>query len=360
MTRALLPGFLLLAALGCASSPIGGEEESEGRAELLRLSVGPDQRAFIELSRSVALKLPADGRESLAWDLALQGRSIFTNGGVSGPGSAAAFGPLSAPTFLSDTAPDTPRLFTDRAGGALIDWYFYAGNTHRVLSRYHVYGLRDGERLFKLQLLDYYETKEAALVSAQYRIRFAEVFPDGSRGETREVAGIDASVSTGTGPADTPSACLDLDSPEVLALTVAEAAARRDWHLCFRREAVAVNGGVSGPRGVEAVDLQAADTPSETQQQIEERDVATELPAFDAVDHEVLSDPTLAWQADGVATAFGARWLEPGPPPLRPSDSVWLVIAADGVSKYLLRFEELRGDPARGPAQLSLRSKPVR
>ncbi len=58
-------------------------------------------------------------------------------------------------------------------------------------------------------------------------------------------------------------------------------------------------------------------------------------------------------------TAFAQRWLEPGSEPLALSDSVWLVIGADGASKYLMKFSDLVGDPATDKATLSLEAKSV-
>ncbi len=164
-------GLALCSALGCSSEGVGGTPDAAGgsadqRTRSVALSVDPDHRTFVELATPSVVDLEGDGETSIAWDIALQGRDVFTNGGISGPGDSSAFGPLSAPTFLSDTAPDVPLLLKDRAGGALIDWYDYDGDTHQLFSRYHVYGLRDGERLFKLQVLGYYGEQLGAPVAA--------------------------------------------------------------------------------------------------------------------------------------------------------------------------------------------------
>ena len=97
-----------------------------------------------------------------------------------------------------------------------------------------------------------------------------------------------------------------------------------------------------------------------TEAEIKKRTAATEEALFDDADFEALSEPTLVYRADGVVTAFAQRWLEPGSDPLTLSDSVWLVIGADGASQYLMRLSDLSGDPATGPATLSLESKSVR
>jgi hypothetical protein len=360
-----LPVCALL-LLGCSSQstkdktdedPAGDGDSALGTA--LQVEVHPNRRSFVALKKPALVELDGDGSSSIGWDLALQGRDVFINGGISGPGNSSAFGPLSAPTYLSDTAPEVPLLLKDRAGGALLDWYDYVGTGHRLFSRYHVYGLRDGDRLFKLQILSYYGEQQGAPVSALYRVRFAEVLEDGS-GPTRELAGLDATAG-GTAAGDgEPEACVDLATEEVTLLTPSEAADSEAWHLCFRRESIAINGGLSGPRGVEAVDLQAAETATEQEADIQARTEDTELPAFEAADYAMLSDTGLDWRADGVATAFGRRWLEPGSEPAELSDAVWLVLGADGASKYLVMFESLSGELGQDTATLSLRAKKVR
>lgn len=359
----------LLTALGCSSEKVASDGEGAAGSPtdtevgtevgLVQLSVEPDRRAFVELSGPRALEIEGDGEKSIAWDLAFQGRDVFLNGGVSGPGNASAFGPLSPPTFLSDTAPEVPLLLEDRPGGALLDWYDYGGETHQLFSRYHVYGLRDGERLFKLQILSYYGERLGTPLSAHYRIRYAEVFEDGV-GELQELAEIDATAGEDATDPRQPSACVDLDRQQVLPLTLEEAGQSDAWQLCFRRESIAVNGGLSGPRGMEAVDLQADATAGETEADIQGRSEDSELPLFEAVDHAALTDDALTWTSDGVVTAFGRRWLDAGREPAALSDSVWLVVAADGASKYLVRFESLDGDLGDAGATLSLRAKAVK
>lgn len=367
--RTGLAGALALcSAVGCGSTAVhdkaqagaaGGGGGSGSQNTKLELTVGPDSRTFVELAAPSVVEVKGTGARSIAWDVAFQGHDVFTNGGISGPGNCSAFGPLSAPTYLSDTAPDVPLLLKDRAGGALLDWYDYVGTTHQLFSRYHVYALRDGPRLFKLQVLGYYGERLGAPVAALYRVRYAEVTDEGV-GELHDVAGIDAAAGGSPDDDDQPSACLSLDTEEVSALTPAEARESDAWQLCFRRESISVNGGLSGPRGMQAVDLQADASPDETEAQIKQRTAASELPAFDAPDFAALSDPALGYRADGVVTAFAQRWLEPGSEPLALSDSVWLVVSADGASKYLVRLSDLSGDPATEQATLSLESKSVR
>jgi hypothetical protein len=358
--------FVLTVALGCKSSAVdGGKGESPGGAgsgsdgTALTLTVGPDRRTFVELATPSSVEIEDMGARSIAWDIALQGHDVFSNGGISGPGNSSAFGPLSAPTYLSDTAPEVPLLLQDRTGGALLDWYDYVGSTHQLFSRYHVYGLRDGDHLYKLQVLGYYGEQLGAPVAALYRVRYAEV-TDAGVGEVHEVTDIDATAGGSQDDASQPSGCLELDTEKVSALTPAEAAQSDAWQLCFRRESIAVNGGLSGPRGMEAVDLQAAATADETEADIQKRTATSEKDLFESQDFAALTDPSLVYRTDGVVTAFAQRWLEPGTEPLVLSNSVWLVIGADGDSKYLLRFSNLAGDPGVAEATLDVEAKLVR
>jgi hypothetical protein len=358
---ALTIALSLAATLGCRSESVEepaspGEAEGPGGSRALRVTLGPDSRTFVELASPSEVMVTSNGERSIAWDLAFQGREVLTNGGISGPGSGGAFGPLSAPTYLSDTAPQVPLLLSDRAGGAFIDWYYYGG-AHQLFSRYHVYGLKDGDRYFKLQVLGYYGGPLGAPVAATYHVRYAEVDASGV-GETREVRSIDATAGGSESSEEAPSACLNLDTERLTPLTPAEATDADDWHLCFRREAIAVNGGLSGPRGVTAVDLQGSLTADETEAQIVARSAESELATFDGAEWEELL--AAEYQADGAVTAFGRRWLEPGSEPLSVSDAAWLVLGADGSGKFLLRFSDLSADPEQGAAELTLEAKSVR
>jgi hypothetical protein len=369
--RVGLAGALALcSALGCTSSAVNsgrgpgadgasgaGGESAQSSPRLL--TVRPDSRTFVELATPSEVQVEGGGESSIGWDLGLQGRDVFINGGISGPGSSKAFGPLSAPTYLSDSAPEAPLLLEDRAGGALLDWYKYVGSSHQLYSRYHVYGLKDGDRYFKLQVLSYYGEQLGEPVAALYRVRYAEV-TDAGLGDVHDVAGIDGAAGGSQSNDSEPSGCLNLDTEEVSALTPAEAVESDAWHLCFRREGIAVNGGVAGPRGMQAVDLQGALTADETEAELKARTAASEKELFDAQDFAALSDPSLDYRPDGIVTAFAQRWLEPGSDPLALNDSVWLVVGADGASKYLMRFSDLSGDPATEQATLRLEAKLVR
>jgi hypothetical protein len=349
---------LFVMTLACASEDPNDDGANSTRQGIpLELELRPASRTFVELATPSVIDVDGDGSESFEWDLAFAGLNVFTNSGVSGPGDGAGFGPLTPPTFLSDTAPDVPFWIEDRAGGAFLDWYEYEAQA--LYSRYHVYGLRDGERLYKVQILSYYGEVAGAPVSALYRLRYAEVLETGASA-TMELTKVDATAGGVAEPADEPSACLELETGSVLELLPEQAVASEDWHLCLRRDVITANGGLAGPRGVEAVDLEAAETAGETPEEIKGRTAASELAAFDAVDFATLDDDSLVWVTDGVVSAFGRRWLEPESDPKVPAPDAWAVRGADGTSKYLLRFDALSGDPEREPATLKLEVKSVR
>jgi hypothetical protein len=325
----------------------------EGRP--LSVSVPADGRAFVALGKPEVVDVE-DGSASTAWDLAFGGEDVFTNGGASGPGSGGAFGPLAAAAFLSDTMPEFPFVILDETGGALLGWYFYDGDAHVLWSRHHVYGVRDGDRAWKVQISSYYGEIDGAPVSGLYRLRYAEVFPEGV-GPTVELVDVDGTAGGSSAPPDAPSACLDLDAGVATAMTPDEARASDAWHLCFRREVVSVNGELGGPRGVGAVDLDADETPEETLEEVRERTDETELARFDAVDHATLSSPKLVYRGDRIVSAFSDKWIEPGSSPPEPASASWLAVAADGISYFLVAFERIDGRGDGSPATVKMRIK---
>jgi len=350
---AALVSVLVLSA--CASEPVVGEESEEPDAgstrdgTLLEFEVPATGRIFLDLSEPAVVQ----AGDSLEWDLAIEGYDVYTNGGASGPGAGASFGPLSAPTFLSDSAPAVPFLTRDEPGGAFLRWYAYDGSDHSVLSRFHVYGIREGERFFKVQVLSYYAEESGAPVSGAFTVRYAEVTESGA-GPTRVASALDATEEQEA------TECLELGSGESLRFTAEEARVSEAWHLCFRRESISVNGGSAGPRGVDAVDLDAASTDSELLDDVRRRTAQSELARFEAVDRERLTDPSLSYRPDGVTSAFSGRWLRTDGTAAEPQDHVWFVLGADGLSRYLVRFDGFSGASAESPGRVALRVKAVR
>jgi hypothetical protein len=328
-------------------------------SEKLDVPVPATGRVFVKLASPPAVVTPADPKTDKTWDLAFEGLDVFTNGGPSGPGNAAAFGPNETLVFLGDTAPTPPFLSADTTGGAFIRWWFYGGAAanHALYTRFHVYGIKDGAKQYKVQVLDYYGLRAGAPTAALYRVRWAEVTSAGA-GPTTDLADLDGTAGGTTANPTVKSECLDLGTGARTMFTPAEARASSAWHLCFRREDISVNGEVGGPRGVGAVDLDAASSPNDTLSSVVQKTPETEQARFDAVNAASLADQP--FRGDRVVSAFGTLWLELGANPVAPSQTAWLVQGADGNSKYLVGFASFSGATATSPGTIAMRVKSVK
>ena len=364
MNRFFAP--ILAALLGCSEATGGSAEKGTAAGgdgvdptggAVLAVAVPAEGRAFVRLATPEVVAAAGDGQAAAEWDLALSGFDVFTNSGASGSGEGGAFGPLAASQFASDEAPEVPFVTADRIGGAFLDWYDYDSEAHQLWSRYHVYGVRDGERSWKVQILSYYGDVDGAPMSAMVRLRYAEVQPAG--GSTAELVTIDATAGGPEAPEAVPSECLDLGTGQRLALTPAEADASTAWHLCLRRDAIRVNGELGGPRGITAVDLDAAAIATETLEEIEARTAESELPRFDAVHTATLAAPGLGYRGDRIVSVFSDRWIEAGAAPRAPSPATWLVAGADGQSTFVVTFERFEDPSESSPGTVILRVKPV-
>ncbi|MFT3774938.1 MAG: HmuY family protein [Minicystis sp.] len=369
--KRLLIGLLLLAAAcsetsGTTPDQNGGAGGTGGTGgsgignvgTALSVPVAAGKRTFVSL-RTPAVVTPADGATSTDWDLAFEGLDIYTNSGPSGPGEGGAFGPHPAEAFLADVAPEGPFVTADETGGAFVDWYAYDGATHTLWNRYHVYGIEREERAWKVQVLGYYADVEGAPVSAMYTVRYAEVFA-GSVGETVELKGIDGTAGGPSSPADVPSECLDLATGQRTMLTPEAARASNAWDLCFRRAAISVNGELGGPRGVRAADLDGALTAGEELTALQAKTADTEAPHFAAVGSKELNNPALVYRGDRVVSAFSDHWLAPDTSPPAPAPATWLVVGADGASRFLVTFDGFEGATSEAPGTVKLRVKAVK
>lgn len=367
----LIPGLMIAcAALGCDERPegagaagsggaggsgaggTGGEADPFAGGAPLDVAVPQEGRILVDLDE-VTVAGDGDG-----WELAFEAQDVFTNGGASGSGKGAAFGPFEAVELLAAEVPEHPFLIEDEPGGAFHDWYAYDGAAHALYSRYHVHGVRRGGAVFKVQILGYYGEVAGAPASALYSLRLARVTEAGAE-QTVTLEGIDASAGGVSGTDSDPGACLVLETGEILALTPVEAAASADWDLCFRRSSVSVNGGLGGPGGVEAVDLDAGATAAETLEEVMKRTAESELARFDEVTFAALSGSGLAWHGDRIVSAFSDQWLVPGSSPLAPADFAWLVAGSDGVTPFLVAFESLSGATDNHPGTVRLRVKHI-
>ena len=327
----------------------------------LRVPVSAGEATFVRLSEPEVIELDgAASDDSLAWDLAFQGWNVFTNGGVSGPGGGWSFGPSEYYyLFFPDDVIDVPLPIPDRASGAFLGWYAYNGADHLVYSRFHVYGVRSSGRLYKLQVLGYRGQVQGTLLNALYRVRYAEVTPDGS-GPLVDIGNIDATANGDALNPDEPSTCLDLATAEQLALTPREAGESLTWDLCFRRDVITVSGGEGGPRGVEAVDLDAQSTAGESIEDLVERTASSELARFEETTHDTLTAPGLDYRGDVATSAFSGRWYVEGDPRTPVVDKSWLVVGPDGESRYYLAFTAFENASADSPGTVVLRVQAVR
>lgn len=357
--------LLLACSDEAGSKPDAGASRADGGADEaafdtgteLRIPVPETGRVYVELATPAIVTPAGDPKTSADWDLAFEGLDLFTNSGVSGSGKGAAFGPLDAITFIGDTAPLVPFLAPDKAGGAFLDWYAYDGSSHALWSRYHVYGVRDGARLWKVQILTYYGQRDGAAVSSLYKIRYAELTSGGS-GATREVADLDGTAGGLTAPPASPSECLDLASGARTMLTPDAARASTAWHLCFRRDSISVNGESGGPRGITAVDLDADKTAGETVSALVAKTADGEKAAFDAALATSFDGRT--WRGDRVVSAFSDKWIDPVRSPLAPANAAWLVQDAAGTKKFLVGFISFQNPTPKSPGTVVVRIKPVK
>jgi hypothetical protein len=314
----------------------------------LDVPVPDGQRVYVSLA-TPAIATPADPKTDKSWDLAFEGYDVFTNSGPSGSGASSAFGPLDTITFIDNTAPDVPFLTSDQTGGAFIRWWFYSGAPDHVLySRFHRYGVKDGAKLYRVQVEGYYGQRDGTAVPALYKIRYAEVGQP-----SKELDLIDG---TGT-DANAPNDCLDLGTGVKVSHTPAQALTAMDWHLCFRRENISVNGESGGPRGVTAVDLDAAQTATETLSAVEALTPDSQAAAFNGLTAASFDGQT--FRGDRVISAFDPLWLAKGANPPAPAQSAWLVVGADGKKRYLVGFPKFNGATATTPGTVVMRVKVV-
>ena len=372
MTRPWASFALILAGLGefaCSDSTTSQRNGAQGEAgargaeeggtsvyaETSELAVPVPEmgRVYVKLDGPSIVVPSADPARSSDWDLAFEGYGIYTNSGPSGSGKGAAFGQLDIFALLDDTAPTVPFLSPDKASGALGDWYAYDGASHAIYSRFHVYGVQNAERLWKLQILSYYSELDNAPVSALYQVRYAEL-GDGVAGT--QALQIDGTAGGLSGAADAPSGCLDLASGQVLKLAPADARASSDWDLCFRRDSISVNGEAGGPRGVGAFDLQAADTSNELLADVQQRTAPSTASQFDGIAASDFAGAT--FRGDHVVSAFETgAWVVSDSSPRRPARSSWLVTDASGAHQFLVAFSAFQDPTAAAPGTVMMHVK---
>ena len=319
--------------------------------EELAVPVPDGARVYVSLGSPPSIVTPASPRTDRTWDVAFEGLEVYTNSGPSGGGAAAAFGPLDSIVFLEDVAPDVPFLSSDKTGGAFNRWYFYEGApNHALFSRFHVFGVKDGEKLYRVQVLSYYGVRDGAPVSALYKVRYGEVGQ-----ATREAEGLDGSAGGTSGAVDAPAECIDLGTGARMMLTSEAARVSQAWHLCFRRQDISVNGETGGPRNVAAVDFGADLTAGEKLAEVAARTPESELARYDAITAKSFEGPTL--RGDRVISAFSGLWTQRNVSPAAPGSFAWLVVGAGGKARHLVGFSRFDGASATSPGTIVMRVK---
>ncbi len=334
----------------------GADADTFSTSAELQVPVGAG-RVYVKLASPPAIVTPADPKTDKGWDLAFEGLDVFTNSGPSGAGLGASFGPLDPIVFIDDAAPATPFLATDTTGGAFLRWWFYGGAAanHALYTRFHVYGVQDGQKQYKVQVLNYYGLRDGAPIAALYRVRWAELTATGT-GPIQDLADLDGTADQANAAGK--SECLDLGTGARMMLTATEARASSAWHLCFRRENISVNGEVGGPRGVGAIDLDAASSPTEKLSDVVQLTPESQQARFDAVHAQSLAGQP--FRGDRIVSGFGTLWLERGVSPVAPSKSAFVVRGADNTSMYLVGFARFDGASVTSPGTVVMRVKSVK
>jgi hypothetical protein len=317
-------------------------------------------RVYVKLGTTPSLVTPSgDPKAQTDWDMAFEGFDVFTNGGASGSGMSSAFGPIDSSAFASSTMPEIPFLTADATGGAFQKWYLYSGAPEHVLwSRFHVFGVKEGARTWKVQVVTYYGQRDGAPIAGLYHIRYAELLPGGP-GPVQDIVNLDGTAGGTAAPASAPSEAIDLATGMRTMLTPDQAQTSSAWQLYFRRESIRVNGEMGGPRGVGAVDLDAGSVQTEVLADVKTRTADSELPHFMGISTSSFSGA--AFRGDHVVSAFGSLWLDPisSQKPVAPSQVAWLVVDAAGKQKYLVGFTGFTNPTAKAPGTIGLRVKPI-
>ena len=220
-----------------------------------------------------------------------------------------------------------------------------------------MFGVRDGAKLYKVQVISYYGTRDGAPVSALYKIRYAEVLPTGS-GPITLAENLDGTAGGATAPATEPSECIDLGTNQRIKLTPEAARASSAWHLCFRRQDISVNGEKGGPRNAAAVDFDADKTAAEKITDVIEKTPESEQAKFDSINAASFDGQDL--RGDRIISGFTGLWTERGANPAKPGKFAWLVVGADAKSRYLVGFAGFTGATDKSPGTVEMRVKSVK
>lgn len=139
--------------------------------------MGPVQTAVIDVRNGrVYFDLAtASVSDASDWDLAFEGYTIRLNSGVSGSGNAGAVLEI-LETFeeMADASNAPASTYAADSYGGVFKarpWYRYnlTGNDHTIWPTYDVYLIKRGDEVYKLQIINYYNTvAEARHITARF------------------------------------------------------------------------------------------------------------------------------------------------------------------------------------------------
>ncbi|WP_447636484.1 HmuY family protein [Flavobacterium microcysteis] len=137
------------------------------------------------------MEVPANEANTKKWDISFKRAEIRLNGGVSGPGNAAAIVINNESYDVIEMAPDG-NYIKDGSGPndnsgigtanglAFTNWFTYSSDTHTILPEDQVYIIRTANNKYaKLKILSYYSNSTPA-VSATYSFKYT-LQPGGSK-----------------------------------------------------------------------------------------------------------------------------------------------------------------------------------
>jgi len=116
----------------------------------------------------------ADPATSLAWDIHIDGYDMHFNAGDHGAGDAGGYSAHIVDLAHADViqaAPSPTLYLADSVVSVFSTWYDYDGATHQLSPTSAIYLVNDGTRIWKVQILSYYNPATDA--SGWYKIRFA-------------------------------------------------------------------------------------------------------------------------------------------------------------------------------------------
>jgi hypothetical protein len=163
-------------------NPTADSKVLTGATSQVVIPVGSNTVYFSFASGTVVT--PADPKTSTGWDLMFSNYNVGQNSGPNGPAGAAAafyvFEYLADPTNIDGVADvyagqAAAPLFPDAASTIFDAWYNYDSGTHQLSSKYFVYIIKSGGKLYKTQIYSYYSNVAGVPVSADYIIYWKQL-----------------------------------------------------------------------------------------------------------------------------------------------------------------------------------------